>query len=122
MGTSGFFRLVRRSNVEFSQRQQAKFDATLLLQPIDFLLEKVKKAGSVGTVHLSVVKLKWHGEGGLEPVFTVSSPNHERVIEYAAVHADCAVYVELRQRRCADHHAVCHVMILARRRDLPRQP
>lgn len=58
MGTSGFFRLVRRSNVEFSQRQQAKFDATLLLQPIDFLLEKVKKAGSVGTVHLSVVKLK----------------------------------------------------------------
>lgn len=66
----------------------------------------------MGAVHLCVMELKRHGQGGSEPSPAVSAPDQEGVVEDAAVHPDGSVYVILSQRGRAYHHAVGDVMVL----------
>ena len=52
---------------------------------------------------------------------SVPAPDHERVVEYPAVHSDCTVNVILDQSRSADDHAVGDVVIRAALRHLACQ-
>lgn len=78
------------------------------------VLQVVQEACRVLAVHLRVVKLKRYGERCLEKPAPVSAPNHERFVVDAAIHTHRAVYIVLRQGRCAYHHAVWQVVVLAR--------
>lgn len=73
----------------------------------------------MGTVHLSVVELKRHAKHRPEQPSAVLAPNQEGVVEYAAVHTHCAVYVVLRECRSANDHAVGQVVVGTRVRHLP---
>lgn len=83
-------------------------------QRADYSLQFVEEAGGMGAVHLGVVELEGDLEGRPEEVAFVAGPNKERIVEDAAVHADCAVDVVLRQGRGADDHRVGKVVIPAR--------
>ena len=65
----------------------------------------------MGTVHLCVVKLERDCEACLEPQAAIAAPYEERIVEYAAIHANCTVDVVLSQRRCPYYHTVSDVMI-----------
>lgn len=75
----------------------------------------------MGTVHLRVVELKRHAERRPEQPSAVLAPNQEGVVEYAAVHAHCAVNVVLRECRSANDHTVGQVVVRTRVRHLPRE-
>ena len=91
-------------------------------QGVDLPLEGVEEAGGMGAVHLRVVELERDGERRFKEPPPVAAPDQERIVEHAAVHAHGPVDRVLRQRRGADHHAVCQVVVLARLGDLPREP
>ncbi len=76
----------------------------------------------MGTVHLSVMELERDLEGRPEETAFVARPNEKRIVVDAAVHADCAVDVVLRQSRCAYHHRVGKVVIPACLSHLPCEP
>jgi len=76
----------------------------------------------VGAVHLGVVELERNGQSRFQEAFAVAAPDDEGVVEDAAVHADGAVNIILRQGRCADYHTVGDVVVLTRSGYLPRQP
>ena len=77
----------------------------------------------MGAVHLRVVELERDGESVVLRNRRRYRPQiRERIVEHAAVHAHGPVDRVLRQRRGADHHAVCRVVVLARLGDLPREP
>ena len=69
-------------------------------------LQDIKEFGCMSTVHLGVVELERYGQGGLEPRSLVLTPNHKRIVEYAAIHTHSTVNFILRQSRGADHHTL----------------
>ena len=66
-------------------------------------------------VHLCVVELEGDGQLVAEPFLPVSSPDEERIVEDAAVHAYGSVYFRINYSRRAYHHAVIgQVSVLTR--------
>ena len=82
-------------------------------QRTDCPLQFIEETGRLCPIHLGVVELEGDLEGRPEETASVSRPNKERIVENAAVHADCAVDVILCQSRCAYHHRVGKVVIPA---------
>lgn len=76
----------------------------------------------MGAVHLGVVELERDRKRSLQPTAPAFAPNHERIVEYTAVHTHGAVDFVLRQSGGADYHAVRQVVVLARLGDLPGEP
>lgn len=58
---------------------------------IDFVLQVGEKPAGMGSVHLRVVKLERERQKISKKLFSVSSPNNKRIVEYAAVHTDSTV-------------------------------
>ena len=79
----------------------------------DFPLQQFEEAGGVGSVHLGVMELEGDGKECLKPWSMVASPDEEWIVEDSTVHPYRSIYLIPGQRRCADHHAFCYVMIAA---------
>ena len=47
----------------------------------------------MGSIHLSVVELKGDGQLIVKPFAAVFAPDDKRIVENAAIHADCSVYL-----------------------------
>ena len=62
------------------------------LQDCYLLLQVVQESRCVRAVHLGVMELERNGQRAFSKAVPVFSPNQERIVEYAAVHADCSVY------------------------------
>ena len=91
-------------------------------QRTDHSLQFIEETSRLSPIHLSVVELEGDLESRPEEAAFVASPNEERIVEDAAIHADCAVDVVLRQSRRADDHRVGQVMVLAALCHLPCEP
>ncbi len=75
-----------------NQALTKKFASAFFLPlSVNFSLQGIEEGGGMGSVHLGVVELEGDGEGGFEEAFPVFSPDHEGVVENAAVHADGSV-------------------------------
>ena len=61
----------------------------------------------MGSIHLSVVELKGDGQLIVKPFAAVFAPDDKRIVENAAIHADCAVYLGINNSGGADDHTVC---------------
>ena len=60
----------------------------------------------MGSIHLSVVELKGDGQLIVKPFAAVFAPDDKRIVENAAIHADCAVYLGINDSGGADDHTV----------------
>ena len=79
----------------------------------DFVLQVGEETGRMCAVHLDVVELEGYRQCPFPQMPSVLAPYQKRIIEYAAVHADCSVYVILCESGCADNHTVGQVVIPA---------
>ena len=61
----------------------------------------------MGSIHLSVVELEGDGQLIVKPFAAVFAPDDKRIVENAAIHADCAVYLGINNSGGADDHTVC---------------
>lgn len=74
------------------------------MQLMDFFLKICQESADMGTVHLGVMELKGDGQGIPEELPAVSAPDHERVVEDAAVHAHGPVDLGVDDGGGADDH------------------
>ena len=71
----------------------------------DLFLQIGKESSCVGSVHLSVVELKWECKVVAKESLFVSAPDDERIIENAAVHTYCAIKFCVDDCWSTDDHA-----------------
>ena len=67
----------------------------LRLQSFNLSLQSVKEFRSVSTIHLGMVELERYAQRCLKQPSLVSTPNHKRIIENAAIHPYCSIYFVL---------------------------
>ncbi len=67
------------------------------LHSVNLSLQGIEEGGGMGAVHLGVMELEGDGEDGFEETFPVLSPDHEGVVEDAAVHSYRSVNLGLGQ-------------------------
>ena len=84
-------------------------------------MQSVEEACGMGAVHLGVVELERDRKRSLQPTAPVFAPNHERIVEYPAVHAHGTIDLVLRKGRSADDHAVRQIVVRIRFSHLPRE-
>ena len=121
--------IVIQNYMKKNEIQKLRFDFMIALrcpaftrlygQRIDLLLQSVEEARRMGAVHLGVVELERDRKRSLQPTAPAFAPNHERIVEYAAVHAYGTIDLILRQRRSADNHAVGQIVVRTRFGHLP---
>lgn len=76
-------------------------------------LQQVKEFCSMHAIHLCVVELEWYSQSCFKQVFLVFTPNYERIVENAAKHSHCSIYVILSKGRGTDNHALGQIVISA---------
>lgn len=89
---------------------------------LDLFLQIGEKAPGVCAIHLCMMELERQGQCRFEDAAPIPSPDYKGVIEDAAVHAHSTVDFNIGDRRGADEHTVCQVVILAVFSDLLCQP
>ena len=67
----------------------------------------------MSAIHLRMVKLKGYRQIVPEHLLFVSAPNDKRIIVNSAVHTNGTVDFCIYNRRCANHHTVRQVPVLA---------
>lgn len=72
-------------------------------------------------VHLGMVELERQLQRRPEKPLMIFAPNEKRIVENAAVHADCAVDFGIHNGGGADDHAVGQVVIFTAFRNCARQ-
>ena len=60
----------------------------------------------MGTIHLGMMELKGDGQLVAEPFLSVTSPDEERIVEDATVHANGSVYLRINNGRRAYHDTI----------------
>lgn len=81
-----------------------------------------KKLPCVCAVHLGMMELERQLQRRPEKPFMIFAPDDKRIVENAAVHADCAVDFGIHNGGGADDHAVSQVVIFTVFRNCARQP
>ena len=77
-----------------------------LTQKKHFLLQDIQETCCLASIHLYMMELERYGQSGLEPPFSVSSPNQERIIELTAILVYYAVNLCLNKSGRTDNHVV----------------
>ena len=74
-------------------------------------LQPRKEFARVCAVHLCMMKLERHCELTAKKAAAVPTPNQERIVKNAAVHAHGPVKLRIHDGGGADDHAVCNIVI-----------
>ena len=82
-------------------------------QRTDYSLQFIEETSRLSPIHLGVVELERNLESRPEETAFILCPDEERIVVDAAIHADYAIDVILRQSRCSYHHRVGKVVIPA---------
>ena len=89
----GALRLRLECGLSGERARRALQSRRLNLQPLNFFLQIVQEPRGVRPVHLRMVELERNGQRLFPQMPFVFAPNQKRVVEHAAVHADCPIYL-----------------------------